>query len=73
VLGTAIDVELASETAYTIANIKKAIRLGASSLIVKQGRIEPMTIIGDDDANFVWPQTLHSYLDGAAHGVLDRI
>ena len=42
--------EFASEAAYTFANVKKTKRLRASSLIVKRGRIEPRTTIGNDDA-----------------------
>ncbi len=45
--------ELASEASYTVANVKKAKCLGASSLIVKQHRIKPRTAIGDDDADLV--------------------
>jgi hypothetical protein len=47
--------ELASEAAYTFANVEKAKGLGAISWRVKGGRIEPRTAIGDDDADLVWP------------------
>jgi hypothetical protein len=52
-LGTAVNMELASEAPYTLANVKKAECLGASSLIVQRGRIKPRTAIGDDDADLV--------------------
>src|SRR5882672_738129 len=71
-LGTAIDMELASEAAYTFANVEKAKGLGAT-LRVKRGRIEPRTAIGDDDADLVWPQILRRNMHGAADRVLHRI
>ena len=61
------------EIAYTFANVKKTNRLGVSSLIVKRGRIEPRTVIGDDDADLVWPPMLHRDVQGAAASVLKRI
>jgi hypothetical protein len=65
--------ELASEAAYTVANVEKTKLLGAGPLCVKRGRIEPRTAIGDNDADLVWPQMLHRDVDGAADGVLHRI
>jgi hypothetical protein len=65
--------ELAPETAYTFANVEKTNRLGVSSLIVKRVRIEPRTVIGDDDADLVWPAMLHRDVHGAATSVLNRI
>ncbi len=65
--------ELAPETTYTFANVKKTNRLGASSLIVKRVRIETRTVIGDDDADLVWPPMLHRDVHGAAASVLRRI
>ena len=72
-LGAAVNMKLASEAAYAFANVEKAKRLGTSSLIVKRGRIEPRTSIGDDDADLVWPQMPHRDVHGAADGVLHRI
>ena len=54
-LEAAVDMELASEVAYTAANVEKAKRFGAGSGRVKRGRVEPRTAIGDDDADLVWP------------------
>ena len=65
--------ELAPETAYTFANVNKTNHLGVSSLIVKRLRIEPGTVIGDDDADLIWPPMLHHYVHGAAASVLNRI
>jgi hypothetical protein len=65
--------ELAPETTYTVPNVGKTNRLGASPLIVKRIRIEPRTVIGDDDANLVWPPMLHRDVYGAAASVLRRI
>ena len=65
--------KLASEAPYTVANVEKTKRLGTSSFIVKRGRIEPRTVIGDDDADLVWPPMLHRDVHGAAAGVLHRI
>ena len=65
--------ELAPETSYTFANVKKTNRLGASSLIVKRVRIETRTVISDDDADLVWPPILHRDVHGAAASVLRRI
>jgi hypothetical protein len=64
--------ELAPETSYTFANVKKTNRLGASSLI-KRVRIETRTVIGDDDADLAWPPMLHRDVHGAAASVLRRI
>ena len=72
-LGAAIDMELAPETIYTFANIKKTNRLEASSLIVKRVRIETGTVIGDDDADLVWPPMLQRDVHGPAASVLRRI
>lgn len=69
-LGAAVNMKLASEAPYTLANAKKAECLGTSSLIVKRGRIKPRTAIGDDDADLVWPQMLHRDTHGATDGVL---
>jgi hypothetical protein len=62
--------EFASEAPYTLANVKKAECLGASSLIVKRDRIKPRTAIGDDDADLVWPEMLHRDTHSAADSVL---
>ncbi len=72
-LGAAVDMELASEAVYTFAKVEKAKRLGAGSWRVKRGRVEPRTVIGDDDADLVWPQMLHRDVHSAADGVLHRI
>ena len=72
-LGAAVDMELASEAAYTAANVEKAKRFGAGSGRVKQGRVEPRTAIGDDDADLIGPQILHRDVHSAADGVLHRI
>ena len=72
-LGAAVDMKLASEATYTFANVEKAEFLGASSLIVKQGRIKPGTAIGDDDTDLVWPQMPHRDVHGTPGGVLHRI
>ena len=72
-LRAAIDMELAPEVAYTFANVKKAKRLAVSSLIVKRVRIEPRTVIGDDDADVVWLPMLHRDVHGVAASVLERI
>jgi hypothetical protein len=65
--------ELAPETACTFANVNKTNRLGVSSHIVKRVRIEPRTVIGDDDADLIWPPVLHRDVHGAAASVLNRI
>jgi len=65
--------ELAAETTYTFANVKKTNRLGTSSLIVKRVSIETRTVIGDDDADLVGRPMLHRDVHGAAASVLRRI
>jgi hypothetical protein len=72
-LGATVDIKLAAEIAYTFAKVKKTNRLGTSSLIVKRVRIEPGTVIGNDDADFVWPPMLHRDVHDAAATVLQRI
>ena len=72
-LGAAVDMELASEATYAFANVEKAKRLGAPSWCIKRSRVEPRTVIGDDNADIVWPPMLHRDVHGAAASVLKRI
>ena len=52
-VGAAVNMKLASEAAYAFANVEKAKRLGAGSRRVKQGKVEPRTVISDGDADLV--------------------
>src|SRR5581483_1431186 len=72
-LAAAIDMELATEIVYAFANVKKTNRLGVSSLVIKRVKIEAGTIIGNDNADLVWPPMLHRDMHCAAASVLKRI